>query len=42
MIDAIFTFYKQITDDEDFSAYFIGWLFERYYKKKTEGDEVSQ
>ena len=38
MIDANFKFYKQITDDEDFSAHFIGWLFERYYKKKTEGD----
>jgi len=38
MIDANFNFYKQITDDEDFSAYSISWLFERYYKKKTEGD----
>jgi len=37
MIDANFKFYKQITDDEDFSAHFIGWLFERYYKKRTEG-----
>ena len=42
MIDANFNFYKQITDDEDFSAHFIGWLFERYYKKKTEGDGASQ
>ena len=41
MIDANFKFYKQITDDEDFAAHFIGWLFERYYKKKTEGDSGS-
>ena len=38
MIDANFKFYKQITDDDDFAEHFISWLFERYYKKKTEGD----
>jgi len=41
MIDANFKFYKQITDDDDFASHFIGWLFERYYKKKTEGDGAS-
>ena len=37
MIDANFKFYKQVNDDEDFAAHFIGWLFDRYYKKKTDG-----
>ena len=39
MIDANFKFYKQITDDDDFAAHFIGWLFKRYYQKKTAGGE---
>jgi hypothetical protein len=25
------------SQDRDFATHFIGWLFERYYKKKTEG-----
>jgi hypothetical protein len=26
----------------DFVSHFIGWLFERYYKKKTEGENALQ
>jgi type I restriction enzyme, R subunit len=33
MIDSNFKFYKQITDDPDFSRMFFEWLFERYVKK---------
>lgn len=33
MIDSNFKFYKQITDDQDFEKYFLGWLFERYKQR---------
>jgi type I restriction enzyme R subunit len=42
MMNTNFKFFKQINDDDDFAAHFIGWLFERYYKKKTEGDGASR
>ena len=42
MIDSNFKFYKQINDDNDFADHFIGWLFERYYKKKTAESEGEQ
>jgi type I restriction enzyme R subunit len=35
MIDTNFKFYKQITDDPDFSKTFLDWLFHRYVKKAT-------
>ena len=35
MMDSNFKFYKQVTDDPEFSKFFLGWLFERYYKAKT-------
>jgi type I restriction enzyme R subunit len=33
MIDSNFKFYKQITDDQDFEKFFLGWLFERYKQR---------
>ena len=32
MIDTNFKFYKQITDDPEFSRMFFEWLFDRYLK----------
>jgi len=34
MIDTNFKFYKQVTDDPEFSRMFFEWLFERYRKNK--------
>ncbi len=39
MIDSNFKFYKQITDDQDFERFFLGWLFERY--KQRTGKEAA-
>jgi type I restriction enzyme R subunit len=36
MIDSNFKFYKQITDDQEFEKFFLGWLFERYKKREKE------
>jgi type I restriction enzyme R subunit len=30
MMDANFKFYKRVTDDRDFSKFFLDWLFERF------------
>ena len=38
MIDSNFKFYKQITDDQEFEKFFLGWLFERY--KQRSGKET--
>ncbi len=32
MIDSNFKFYKQVTDNQEFSKTFLDWLFERYLK----------
>lgn len=32
MVDKNFKFYKRITDDKEFSRYFLDWLFERFRK----------
>jgi len=37
MVDTNFKFYKRITDDREFSKFFLDWLFERFQKSlKTE------
>ena len=33
MINSNFKFYKQVTDDQEFSKVFFNWLFERYLGK---------
>jgi type I restriction enzyme R subunit len=33
MIDSNFKFYKQIADDREFARFFLGWLFDRYYRR---------
>ncbi len=33
LIDSNFKFYKQIADDRAFAEFFLGWLFERYYRR---------
>lgn len=30
LIDTNFKFYKQINDNEEFSEFFLDWLFDRY------------
>ncbi len=30
MVDTNFKFYKQITDDREFSKFFLDWLFDRF------------
>jgi len=30
MVDTNFKFYKRITDDREFSKFFLDWLFERF------------
>jgi len=30
MIDTNFKLYKRITDDRDFSKFFLDWLFQRF------------
>ncbi len=37
MVDTNFRFYKQVTDDAEFSKFFLQWLFERYYRRKRAG-----
>ncbi|MBI4677160.1 MAG: type I restriction endonuclease subunit R [Elusimicrobia bacterium] len=37
MMDSNFKFYKQVTDDPEFAKFFLGWLFERYYRAKAPG-----
>ena len=37
MVDTDFRFYKRITDDREFSGFFLDWLFERY-RKSLEAD----
>jgi len=37
MVDTNFRFYKRITDDREFSGFFLDWLFERY-RKSLEAD----
>jgi len=32
MVDTNFKFYKRVTDDQDFSKYFLDWLFDRFWK----------
>lgn len=32
MIDSNFKFYKQVTDNQEFSKVFVDWLFERYIR----------
>ena len=32
MVDTNFKFYKRLTDDEEFSRFFLDWLFERFRK----------
>ncbi len=32
MVDTNFEFYKRVTDDKQFSAFFLGWLFDRFRK----------
>jgi hypothetical protein len=40
MVDTNFRFYKRITDDREFSRFFLDWLFERYRKTiETAGGE---
>ena len=39
MIDSNFKFYKQVNDDRQFAKFFFEWLFDRYYKRKRNGDE---
>lgn len=43
MVDTNFKFYKRITDDRDFSKFFIDWLFDRFQKsaqaEETKGFE---
>lgn len=40
MVDTDFRFYKRITDDREFSRFFLDWLFERYRKTiETTGGE---
>ncbi|MEK7287114.1 MAG: type I restriction endonuclease subunit R, partial [Elusimicrobiota bacterium] len=39
MMDSNFKFYKQITDDREFSKFFFNWLFDRYYKQRKSGKE---
>jgi hypothetical protein len=36
MIEGHFKFYKQVTDDETFARFFLDWLFERYYARKSQ------
>jgi type I restriction enzyme R subunit len=33
MVETNFDFYKRVTDDRDFSRYFLDWLFERFRKQ---------
>jgi type I restriction enzyme R subunit len=33
MVETNFDFYKRVTDDRDFSKYFLDWLFERFRKQ---------
>jgi type I restriction enzyme R subunit len=34
MVDSNFRFYKQITDNPDFTEDFLSWMFERYVRVK--------
>ncbi|MCL5952081.1 MAG: type I restriction endonuclease [Chloroflexi bacterium] len=34
MVDSDFKFYKQVTDDDNFSKALLDWLFERFYEAK--------
>lgn len=39
MVDTNFKFYKRITDDREFSKYFLDWLFERL-RKSIESEKL--
>ena len=41
MIDSNFKFYKQVTDNPEFAEDFLGWLFDRYRRSKSQptGDQ---
>lgn len=34
MMDSNFKFFKQVTDDPEFARELLGWLFERYRRRK--------
>jgi len=46
MVDTNFKFYKRITDDREFSKYFLDWLFDRLRKsiesEKPEGNHMQK
>ncbi len=37
MVDTNFKFYKRVTDDRDFSNFFLDWLFERFRQRTASG-----
>ncbi len=39
MVDMNFKFYKRITDDQDFSKFFLDWLFGRFQQKVSKEQE---
>jgi type I restriction enzyme R subunit len=40
MIDSNFKFYKQVTDNQEFSKTFLDWLFERYLRSMQPPGEI--
>ena len=40
MVDTNFKFYKRITDDRDFSKFFVDWLFDRF-RKSAQAEELT-
>ncbi len=39
MVDTNFDFYKRVTDDREFSKFFLDWLFERFARAAGRGGE---
>jgi len=41
MVDTNFDFYKRVTDDREFSRFFLDWLFERFAGAAGRGGDDS-
>ncbi len=42
MVDTNFDFYKRVTDDREFSKFFLDWLFERFARAAGQGSAGAQ